>query len=46
VIAILAAGVLSPFFFEATPEVRSAYQSLGFADADIARLHEILLEDI
>jgi hypothetical protein len=29
VIAILAAGVLSPFFFEATPEVRSTYQSLG-----------------
>ena len=28
-IAILAAGVLSPFFFEATPEVRSTYQSLG-----------------
>ena len=28
-IAVLAAGVLSPFFFEATPEVRSTYQSLG-----------------
>ena len=28
-IAILAAGVLSPFFFEATPEARSTYQSLG-----------------
>lgn len=28
-IAILAAGVLSPFFFEVTPEVRSTYQSLG-----------------
>ena len=28
-IALLAAGVLSPFFFEATPEVRSTYQSLG-----------------
>ena len=28
-IPILAAGVLSPFFFEATPEVRSTYQSLG-----------------
>ena len=28
-IPLLAAGVLSPFFFEATPEVRSTYQSLG-----------------
>ena len=28
-IAILAAGVLSPFFFEAAPEVRSSYVSLG-----------------
>ena len=28
-IAVLAAGVLSPFFFEATPEVRSSYVSLG-----------------
>ena len=28
-IAVLAAGVLSPFFLEMTPEVRSAYQSLG-----------------
>ena len=28
-IAILAAGVLAPFFFEATPEVRSSYVSLG-----------------
>ena len=28
-IAILAASVLSPFFFEATPEVRSTYVSLG-----------------
>lgn len=28
-IAILAAGVLSPFFLEVTPEVRSTYQSLG-----------------
>ncbi len=28
-IGLLAAGVLSPFFFEATPEVRSTYQSLG-----------------
>ena len=26
---LLAAGVLAPFFFEATPEVRSTYQSLG-----------------
>jgi hypothetical protein len=29
VIAILAAGVLSPFFVEVTPEVRSSYVSLG-----------------
>ena len=28
-IAVLAAGVLAPFFFEATPEVRSSYVSLG-----------------
>ena len=28
-IAVLAASVLSPFFFEATPEVRSSYVSLG-----------------
>ncbi len=28
-IAILAASVLSPFFFETTPEVRSTYVSLG-----------------
>lgn len=28
-IALIAAGVLSPFFFEATPEVRSTYVSLG-----------------
>ena len=28
-IAIFAAGVLSPFFLEVTPEVRSTYQSLG-----------------
>ena len=28
-IALLAAGVLAPFFFEATAEVRSTYQSLG-----------------
>ena len=28
-IAILAASVLSPFFLEVTPEVRSTYQSLG-----------------
>ena len=28
-IAILAAGILSPFFVEVTPEVRSSYVSLG-----------------
>ena len=28
-IGVLAASVLSPFFFEATPEIRSTYQSLG-----------------
>ena len=28
-IAALAASVLSPFFFEVTPEVRSSYVSLG-----------------
>ncbi len=28
-IALLAAGVLSPFFLEVAPEVRSTYQSLG-----------------
>ena len=28
-IALVAAGALSPFFFEATPEVRSTYVSLG-----------------
>ena len=28
-IAILAAGVLAPFFVEVTPEVRSSYISLG-----------------
>jgi len=29
VIGLVAAGVLAPFFFEVTPEVRSTYQSLG-----------------
>ena len=28
-VSMLAAALLSPFFFEATPEVRSTYQSLG-----------------
>ena len=28
-IAVLAASVLSPLFFEVTPEVRSSYVSLG-----------------
>ena len=28
-IPLIAAGVLAPFFFEATPEVRTTYQSLG-----------------
>ena len=28
-IALLVAGALSPFFFEATLEVRTTYQSLG-----------------
>lgn len=28
-IGLVAAGVLSPFFFEATPEIRSTYVSLG-----------------
>ena len=28
-IAILAAGILAPFFVEVTPEVRSSYVSLG-----------------
>lgn len=28
-VGVIAAGVLSPFFLEVTPEVRSAYQSLG-----------------
>ena len=28
-IGLVAAGVLSPFFLEATPEIRSTYVSLG-----------------